>query len=109
MRQQGQAVNRKEIRRLMREHDLQPWIRRCFIATTDSDHTTPAFPNPAKELVPNRPNQLWVSDISYVAPPALPQPDAVRTRLSGFSEEFFRPKHRSLKGLSCHRGHRYCR
>jgi len=32
-------------RRLMREHDLQPRQRRHFIATTDSDHDGPIFPN----------------------------------------------------------------
>ena len=34
--QQGLVVNHKKIRRLMCEHDLQPKIRRRFIATTDS-------------------------------------------------------------------------
>jgi putative transposase len=33
LRQQGFIVNHKKIRRLMREHDLQPRIRRRFIAT----------------------------------------------------------------------------
>ena len=40
------------------------------IATTDSDHNGPIFPNLAKDLVPSGPNQLWVSDITYVALPA---------------------------------------
>lgn len=51
----------------MREHDLQPRARRRFIATTDSDHDLPIFPNIAKELDVDGPNQLWVSDITYVA------------------------------------------
>ncbi|WP_412773938.1 hypothetical protein [Nitrobacter sp.] len=37
-------MNHKEIRRLMREHDLLPKIRRQSIATTDSDHDGPIFP-----------------------------------------------------------------
>lgn len=69
LRQQGLAVNHKKIRRLMREHDLHPKVRRRFIATTDSDHDGPIFPNLAKDLVPTGPNQLWVSDITYVAIP----------------------------------------
>jgi len=69
LRQQGLVVNHKKIRRLMREHDLQPRIRRRFIATTDSDHSGPIFPNLAKDLVPSGPNQLWVCDITYVALP----------------------------------------
>ena len=67
LRQQGLVVNHKKIRRLMREHGLQPKIRRRFVATTDSDHDGPIFPNLAKDLVPSGPNQLWVCDITYVA------------------------------------------
>ena len=70
LRQQGLIVNHKKIRRLMRQHDLQPKIRRRFVATTDSNHDGPIFPNLAKEMVPAGPNQLWVSDITYVALPA---------------------------------------
>ena len=70
LRQQGLVVNHKKIRRLMREHDLQPRIRRRFVATTDSDHDGPIFPNLARDIVPTGPNQLWVSDITYVALPA---------------------------------------
>ncbi|MFU0507945.1 IS3 family transposase [Pseudaminobacter sp. NGMCC 1.201702] len=69
LRQQGFVVNHKKIRRLMREHDLQPKMRRRFVATTDSDHDGPIFPNLAKDIAPTGPNQLWVSDITYVALP----------------------------------------
>ena len=51
LRQQGIVVNHKKIRRLMREHDLQPRTRRRFVATTDSDHDGPIFPNLAKDMV----------------------------------------------------------
>jgi putative transposase len=68
LRQQGIVVNHKKIRRLMREHDLQPKSRRRFVATTDSDHDGPIFPNLARDLAPlDGPNQLWVADITYVA------------------------------------------
>ncbi|MEX2696650.1 IS3 family transposase [Rhizobium mongolense] len=56
--QQDIVVNHKKIRRLMREHDLRPRIRRRFIATTDSDHDGPIFPNLAKDIIPSGPNQL---------------------------------------------------
>jgi putative transposase len=43
-------------------------VRTSFIArTTDSDHNQPIFPNRAKDMIVNGPNQLWVSDITYVA------------------------------------------
>jgi len=50
----------------MREHGLQP-KRRRLIATTDSDHDQPIFPNLAKDLVVDGPNRLWVADITHVA------------------------------------------
>jgi putative transposase len=67
LRQQGVVVNGKKIRRLMRAHDLQPRRRRRFVATTDSDHDRPIFPDRAKGMVVDAPNQLWVADITYIA------------------------------------------
>lgn len=67
LRQQGLMVNHKKVRRLMREHDRQPRVRRRYVATTDSDHGSPIFPNLANDIVPGGPNQLWVADLTYVA------------------------------------------
>jgi len=66
LRQQGIIVNHKKLRRLMREHDLQPRMRRRFVATTDSNHDGPIFPNVAAGLAPTGPDQLWVADITYI-------------------------------------------
>jgi len=66
LRHQGMVVNHKKIRRLMREHDLQPRIRRRYVATTDSDHDQPIFPNRTRDMVVDGPDQLWVADITYV-------------------------------------------
>ena len=52
----GLVVNNKKIRRLMREHDLQPRLRRRYVATTDSKHDMPIFPNLAIEIVPDGPD-----------------------------------------------------
>lgn len=70
LRQQGVVVNHKKLRRLMRAHDLQPKRRPRYVATTDSAHEGPIFPNLAKVFVASGPNQLWVSDITYVALPS---------------------------------------
>ena len=51
----------------MREHDLQPRRRRRYVATTESDHDHPIYPNRAKDLAIDGPDQLWVADITYVA------------------------------------------
>jgi putative transposase len=48
----------------MKENGLSVRPRRRFIATTDSDHDGPIFPNLAKNIVPTNLNQLWVADIS---------------------------------------------
>src|SRR5580693_9802950 len=45
LRHRGMIVNHKKVRRLMREHDLQPRRRRRHVATTDSDHDQPIYPN----------------------------------------------------------------
>lgn len=67
LRHRGIAANHKKIRRLMREHDLQPRTRRRHVVTTDSNHDSPVFPNLARDLVPDGPDQLWLVDITYVA------------------------------------------
>ena len=67
LRHQGVVVNSKRVRRLMRVHDLQPRRRRRFVTTTDSDHDRPIFPDRAKGMVVDGPNQLWVADLTYIA------------------------------------------
>lgn len=64
---QGIVANHKRIKRLMREHELQPRRRRRYVATTDSAHDLPIFPDLAKALVLTGPDQLWVADLTYVA------------------------------------------
>ena len=37
------------------------------MATTDSDHDGPIFPDLARDRIVDGPNQLWVADITYIA------------------------------------------
>jgi putative transposase len=67
LRHRGIVVNGKKVRRLMREHGLNPKRRWRFVATTDSDHDGPIFPNLARDMEVDGPNQLWVADITYIA------------------------------------------
>src|SRR6202012_1254983 len=67
LRQQGLVVNHKKVKPLMREPDLQPRMRRRYVATTDSDHDHPTFRNLAEDKVVDGAHQLWVPDITYVA------------------------------------------
>jgi putative transposase len=69
LRHQGMVVNHKKLRRLMRENDLQPKQRRRYVVTTDGNHTGPIFGDLAKGVVPDRPNQIWVADLTYVVIP----------------------------------------
>jgi putative transposase len=67
LRQQGWVVNHKKLKRLMREHGLNARRRRRYVATTDSDHDQPIFPNRTKDMTVDGPDQLWVADLTYVA------------------------------------------
>jgi putative transposase len=66
LRHRGHVVNAKKVRRLMREHDLNPRRRRRFTRTTDSDHDGPIYPFVARNFEVHGPNQLWVADLTYV-------------------------------------------
>ena len=57
----------KKVRRIMRENDLNPKRKRRYVATTDSDHDSPIYPNVAGNFEVHGPDQLWVGDITYVA------------------------------------------
>lgn len=64
---QGLRVNAKRIRRIQREYQLFPVIWRTFrVATTDSDHPHPVFPNLLRHRAITGLNQAWVSDITYI-------------------------------------------
>lgn len=51
---------------LLRENSLLVKPKRYRVKTTDSNHWLHKYPNLIKEFSPNRPHQLWVSDITYV-------------------------------------------
>jgi putative transposase len=67
LRAEGTLVNRKRVARLMRLHGMRVRPKRRYVVTTDSDHAGPIFPNLAKDMVPDGPDQLWVADLTYVA------------------------------------------
>ncbi len=66
-RQPDQIVaNRKRIQRVMRENGLLQPQKRRKIRTTNSQHGYPRYLNLVKELAVTHPNQVWVSDITYI-------------------------------------------
>ncbi len=57
----------QEDQALMREHALHPPRRRGFVATIDSDHDEPVFPDRSREREVDGPNPLWVADPTCIA------------------------------------------
>ena len=68
LKAQGEAVGRHRVARLMRQDGLRGRQRRRYrVRTTDSRHSHPIAPNRLATLpAPTKPNQVWVSDLTYV-------------------------------------------
>jgi putative transposase len=67
LQDQGFAVGRRRIARLMRENGMHARQKRRFKRTTDSHHAFPVAPNIlAQNFVATAPNQKWGVDISYI-------------------------------------------
>jgi putative transposase len=66
LRRQGWTVNHKRVRRILREDNLLCLRKRKFVATTDSEHGRPVYPNLAADMEITGINQLWVADITYI-------------------------------------------
>lgn len=63
----GNEVNHKRILRLMKDNGLLCKNKRKFIPrTTDSNHDNPVYPNLITGLDVIHPDQVWVSDITYI-------------------------------------------
>lgn len=62
----GHEINHKRVLRLMRKSGLLIRPKRRFVVTTDSRHNELVYPNRAKAIEPNRINELWVADITYI-------------------------------------------
>lgn len=56
------------VARLMKKHGLRPKLKKKFrVQTTDSNHDNPIAPNLLDQnFEAERPNQIWVSDITYI-------------------------------------------
>lgn len=67
LRDDGIAVSGKRVARLMRERGLCGASRRKFVVTTVRDKKARPAPDlVARRFTAERPNQLWVADITYV-------------------------------------------
>lgn len=59
-------VNRKRVQRIMRERGWLRAVKRAKCRTTNSDHPYPRYPNRVEGLKVERPDQVWVCDITYI-------------------------------------------
>ncbi|MCQ2461769.1 MAG: IS3 family transposase [Clostridia bacterium] len=59
-------VGRDKMEAIIARNNLYVRLRRKKPKTTDSTHGLPTYPNLVKELITERKNQLWVTDITYI-------------------------------------------
>jgi transposase InsO family protein len=71
LKREGHLINSKRVRRLMAEMKLlqHQKERKTPPTTTNSNHPYPRYPNLVKDLKIVRPDQVWVSDITYIRLP----------------------------------------
>jgi putative transposase len=65
LHRQGVPANHKRVLRLMRQDNLLCLRKKRFVATTDSDHGLPVYPNLAADMDITAPDQLWISDLDF--------------------------------------------
>jgi putative transposase len=67
LKQEGTLVSRHRVARIMRLHGWRAKAARKFKATTNSNHKLPVAPNLLQQnFSAGKPNEKWVSDITYV-------------------------------------------
>ncbi|WP_437499251.1 IS3 family transposase [Sorangium sp. So ce1099] len=67
LRARGMRVGKKRVERLMRAQRLAARRKRRFRRTTDSRHNGPIAPNVIERQFDARtPNQVWVTDVTYI-------------------------------------------
>jgi len=67
LRNDGQLCGKNRIARLMREASIVSRMRRKFRVTTHSKHSFPKADNLVRQnFSTDKPNRLWVSDITYI-------------------------------------------
>ena len=67
LQEDGLAIGRHRVARLMRENGLKALQKRRFKKTTDSDHGGPVAANILdQDFSAEQPDQKWAADISYI-------------------------------------------
>jgi len=66
LEEQALKIGRDRFFRWLKDHDLLVRPKRSYVHTTQSSHRFRIYNNLAVGFILNRPNQLWVSDITYL-------------------------------------------
>jgi len=67
LKKRGEVCGLHRVERLMQEAGIRSKVRRKFKKTTDSNHPHPVAPNLLDQnFTVGGPNQVWVSDITYI-------------------------------------------
>ena len=64
--QGNDPIGRDRFVDIINEYGLKVRLKVRKPRTTDSTHGLPTYPNIIKDFIPTAPNQLWVSDITYI-------------------------------------------
>jgi putative transposase len=67
LRRAGWTINHKRVASVMADMGLQATVNRKRVETTDSRYGGPRFPNLVLSRQVERPDEVWVADITYVA------------------------------------------
>lgn len=62
----GIKISRDRLFDLLRKHNLLSRLKTRYCRTSNSKHSKELCPNLVKDLVVTRPNQVWVTDITYI-------------------------------------------
>jgi len=66
LRLKGIKYGRDKLFDLLSREGLLVKKRKCYTKTTNSQHWMRKYPNLIKDIIPSRPEQVWVADITYV-------------------------------------------
>lgn len=66
LKRDGHHIGETRVRRLLAHIEHSVKVGRVKVTTTDSNHDLPRYPNLVKGLSIERPNQVWVADITYI-------------------------------------------
>ena len=63
----GESCNKGKVEKLMKKNGIRAKTKKKFRTTTDSKHKLPVAPNLLeRNFSPEKPNQIWASDLTYV-------------------------------------------